>query len=474
MKETVYEGGRERRILAALATDKAVLAALSAHWTKEPLFRSRWADLIAGWCVAHFRQHQEAPGQALRSYFENWVEQRHPDEETVSRLEVFLVGLSRRHEQAAMKGNPDHLLDVATRHFTHLRLERLAESLQAHVQAGEDLKADALVTKYARLTLRASSGVDVLLDRAKIRAAFERPEKPLVVYDGALGQFFGNTLGPDALVAFVAPEKSTKSFWLQDAAWRAMLARHRVAYFQVGDLSEKQMLKRLYVRAARHPLYAGTALIPRRLALRPGDKYARVERVAREFTEPLSARRALRGARRTQELLRSRRSFLRVSCHPAGTLDVHGLRALLQAWEVQEFVPEVVVIDYADILAPLPGYRERRDQINATWEALRALSSALHCLVLTATQANSAAYGKRTLDRRNFSEDKRKNAHVTGMVGINITAQEKEQGLCRLNWIQRREAEFSPRRCVHVAGCLALANPALLSTFGDEKGSNRE
>jgi hypothetical protein len=127
----------------------------------------------------------------------------------------------------------------------------------------------------------------------------------------------------------------------------------------------------------------------------------------------------------------------------------------------------VVVIDYADILAPEPGATKEdyRHQINVTWQALRRLSQDYHVLVVTATQSDASSYGARILRREHFSEDKRKYAHVTGMVGINQTEEEQGKGIFLLNWILLREGSYSPGRCVHVAGCLAIANPAIVSAW---------
>jgi hypothetical protein len=85
--------------------------------------------------------------------------------------------------------------------------------------------------------------------------------------------------------------------------------------------------------------------------------------------------------------------------------------------------------------------------------------------VVTATQTDADSYDAKVLKRGNFSEDKRKYAHVTGMVGINQTDREKAEGLYRLNWVVLRELEFSESKCVWTAGCLAIGNPAIVSTF---------
>ena len=157
--------------------------------------------------------------------------------------------------------------------------------------------------------------------------------------------------------------------------------------------------------------------------------------------------------------------MLRLSCHPNSSLTVGGIRAILQNWERTGWVPDVIVIDYADILAPPHGIADTRDQINSTWKQLRALSQSTHSLVVTATQADAASYNTNTIGRANFSEDKRKLAHVTGLVGLNANSDEKECGILRLNWIVLRESAFTETQCVHVAGCLEIGNPAVKSTF---------
>jgi replicative DNA helicase len=163
--------------------------------------------------------------------------------------------------------------------------------------------------------------------------------------------------------------------------------------------------------------------------------------------------------------VKSKKSYLKLSCHPNSSISVKGIEGILQTWERVDWIPDVVVIDYADILAPLDGKADTREQINQTWKALRGMSQKLHCLVVTATQADAASYKVDTLTRSNFSEDKRKHAHVTGMVGLNQTKEEKLNGVLRLNWLDLREAEYTEYRCVHVAGCLALASPAMKSVW---------
>jgi len=141
------------------------------------------------------------------------------------------------------------------------------------------------------------------------------------------------------------------------------------------------------------------------------------------------------------------------------------IQETIENWTREDWVPDVIIIDYADILLMNGAGLEGRDLINDTWKKLRALSQKFHCLVVTATQADASSYDATIITKKNFSEDKRKIAHVTGMIGLNQSPEEKELGVMRLNWLKVRDEAFSENKCVFVAGCLSIANPAIRSTF---------
>jgi replicative DNA helicase len=137
----------------------------------------------------------------------------------------------------------------------------------------------------------------------------------------------------------------------------------------------------------------------------------------------------------------------------------------LQTYERSGWVPDIVVIDYADILAPPAGVADNREQINHAWKQMRSLSQEFHCLVVTATQSDAASYNQWILNRRNFTDDKRKLAHVTSMLGINQTEEEKEFGIFRYNFIASREQKYKETKCVYLASCLSIANIAVRSSW---------
>lgn len=469
MRVEKRDGSKERRILIGMIVDTVLLGRIAAKWEKEGLFKSRWANTVAGWCVKFYNRYERAPGKSIQGIFESWAEDR-GDRDTVEIIERFLDSLSNEYKQLAKESNTDYLADLAAEYFNDVRLLKLAELVQADLEEGKRDQALNRVHRFGKIEMGVGAGVNVMTDPNAIQAAFEDNREPLVVYRGALGNFFGDVFARDSFISFMGPEKRGKSFWLADVAWQGMLQRRKVAFFAVGDMSQNQMMRRFMVRAARRPLKAtkpGKPIrYPKFIEHVPGELTANVDFEEREFKKSLNWRDAWKAAQDIMtNKVKSKESLLRLSCHPSSTLTVHGMLSILQGWERESWVPDLIIIDYADILAPPPGMQDSRDRIDATWSQLRGVSQQYHNCVVTATQSDAASYKQETMDQSNFSNDKRKMAHVTAMIGLNQTPAEKENQTMRLNFVVLREDDFITSKCVYVANCLAIGNPAVLSTF---------
>ena len=103
----------------------------------------------------------------------------------------------------------------------------------------------------------------------------------------------------------------------------------------------------------------------------------------------------------------------------------------------------MIVIDYADLL--VGEAKDFRHLQNEIWKDLRRLSQEKgQPLVITATQADAKSYDADKLKLTNFSEDKRKYAHVTAFYGLNQDkfGREKQIGILRINELLLREGDF--------------------------------
>jgi len=457
------DGAEERRIITGMIVNPIVLGKIVEKWESE-LFTSRWANLVGHWCIDYYAKYATCPGHAIQGMFESWAS-ADKDDATVELVEKFLSALSDDHEDERDEINVEHLIDVASRHFNRTKIRKLAERLQGHLTINQLEQAIDDIHSFGKVEIGIGAGVDVVNDTQLLRDLFVDPEDDVVTYPGALGYFMKGQLQRENFVAFTAPEKRGKTFWLLDMAFRGLLQRKRVAFFAVGDMTQKQMMRRFASRAARRPFEAADVRIPTKICHKKKNDKIKLEYVERSFQNAMTMAEAKKGMEWVRHRVRSKRTWLKLSCHPNNTLNVKGLESILQGWEIDGWVPDLIIIDYADILAPPAGIKDSREAINETWKQLRSMSQSYHCLVVTATQANAASYKSTRLSMGNFSEDKRKNSHVTGMIGINQTPEEKEQQYYRLNWMMMREGDFNASKFVYVGNSLALSNPSIVSCF---------
>lgn len=464
MKVDTHEAGTEKRVLTAMVVDTVVLGRVAEQWSREGLFRVRWCNLVGKWCVQYFRKYEKAPCGDIEGLFASWAEQNEGNP-AVALVDGFLQGLSSDYEALAEDTNSDYVVDLAAELFNAVALERMAEQVRGFIDRGDMVAAMDAAASWDKVEMGAGAGVDVLGDMASIREAFETKAEPLVKYSGALGEFFGDQLGRDEFVAFTGATGRGKTWWLMDIAWQAVRQKRRVAFFEVGDMSQNQIMRRFMCRAAGHPTKPPyNTRVPEGITYDPSVGVAEVEYKNKNFGGPLTWEKAWAACE--ARLRRRKEPLLRLSVHANSSINVQGINSVLNVWERGGWVPDVVVIDYADILAKPAGFNgDQRDAINESWKQMRGLSQTRHILVVTATQADANSYTAHTIGRGNFSDDRRKNDHVTGMCGINATPEEQEMGVYRLNWTKRREDAFAEGKCVHVAGNLALGRPHIVSTF---------
>jgi len=464
MKIDKKNGNQERRILIGMIVDPIILGRINSRWQNN-LFKTKFANIIANWCLEYYRKYNKAPLKHIESLYENWS-LKTKDKSSVDLIGSFLESLSEEYSELEKDSNSDYIIDIAAKYFNQVKIERLIEDVESDISSGQTDSAHDRLVSYSKLEMGVGAGIDVMQDDDAIREAFESKTKEILInFDDDLGEFFQGALEREGFIAFLGKKGVGKSFWLMTMAFEAMLQRRRVAYFEIGDMGKNQTMRRLMVRAARHPRKACTIDIPSKI-YRDKLKRIRVSEIEKVFDTGLNWRKAKKACNKImQKKVKSKESYLKLSCHFNSTLSVDGIEGLLQDWERTDWIPDVIVIDYADILDMTYKQFEGRDSINETWKRLRALSQRRHCLLATATQSNAPSYEKSTIGMSNFSDDRRKIDSVTGMIGINQTADEKEKGIMRLNWISLRDDDFRSSKCVSVAGCLAIANPAIKSCF---------
>ena len=497
-----FDATIERRIVIGMVVSSDFLIEASAIF-QESLFRIPALRLAAKWCLDFFGEYGEAPGAHFQDIYESHVRSGEIVDTMREELEVIFSQLSEEFIE-----NPQLNVRYLLRQLEDLMkcrsLLSLGEDLVTLAKENSLLEAEDALYSFKPIARAGITWSDPFDLKDSQVDALSREANVLFRLPGAVGDLIG-PVERDSFIGIQAPEKRGKTFWLWEFALRAAFNRCNVAFFSLGDLSDVQNWRRVFgwvLKSSRRK--AGKeVLVPVLDCLRGqrGDCSdcdsepvwdVKAERLMPWDQAPdhvsCTACSKKRGSEFigsywyqketippflpgvAQERMRSlSKRFggktIRLECHPAGQRNVAYFRTVLDLWEKRDgWTADVVVFDYADIFAPeSSGEKETRHQINATWMALRGLSTERSIAVITATQAAKTSYSKSQQDTTDVSEDKRKLGHVTSMLGLNQTIDEKRAKLMRVSQLVHREDDFDMHQNVVVLQCLEMSRPLLAS-----------
>lgn len=235
-----------------------------------------------------------------------------------------------------------------------------------------------------------SSGHNYLMDVEK-RLVVER-RNPITAMEG-LDNIIGGGLSGGELGILLAPTGGGKSMGLVKFAANAMLDGKKAVYYSLEMKEEK----------IGHRFDAALNNIPLKYVTEYVDKI-----------------------RETSQYIKNIGGELFIKEFPTGTATVNTLRAHLESLE-RDFgiVPDVMFVDYADIMKSTADYSERRYNLTSIYESLRALAMELNIPIWTATQANREAINSPRFDLKVISESLGKAQTADVILGIGRTEEDK-------------------------------------------------
>lgn len=473
MRRRKVDSSRERRILSAMVVSRDFLSRISGSVDLD-LINGDHFKQVAEWCLNYFKEYADAPKNHIEDIFMSWSESENRDQDTVDSIQDFLESLSEEYDKDPSINVPFLVDDLASL-LSSRKVSRLQEQLEEAMAEGDHKAAENSITAFRRIEIGQGAGVDLVNDLKAWEAAFAEPSTPLFEFGGDAGKFFNHVLTRDSLVGIQAPEKTGKTFWCLEFMFRAMRNRRKVAMFQVGDLSQTQVLLRVASRISDRPIFERqkNVEIPYKVTVThdpeddlPYSVLSKSRTFSKNITLPF-VKKKLKKLNRTFGLPKGK-PFYKLSVHANSSINVQGISSILDQWATEDdFIPDVIIIDYADILAPEDPKKDGRGQINDTWKSLRRLSQERHALVIVPTQADAGTYSEtpKLQTMKNFSEDKRKYSHVNGMFALNQCPAERDMQGMRLNWLVLREAPFNSNRCLYVGTCFALGRALCCASF---------
>jgi len=507
----------ERKIVIALITNTDFLRQIKTEW-KQEYIESSTARVLSGWCWEYFNEFDKAPMRDIESIYITKLKKGLGKDIAEEIEQDILPGLSAEYENKSV--DITYLLKQTREYFVQRQIQLHNELIETLIEKGDVEKAKQEVQKFELIEGGLDEGLDLSHPETlkKVDRAFNKSYRNVVKFPGVLGEFWNDDLHRGAFVSLLARSKMGKTFWLVEFMMRAYAQKRKVAFFQAGDMTEEDQLIRICSYLAKKPTRegdCGTIYTPQQDCIKNQmdvckDKLRECnfgvledlddrEKLTKEMLiealqenpkykpcyncikwqknkwgsvwlkktyakKPLTAREAKQQVNKF--FIKAKRSIKLVS-YANYTLKVSEIERVLDVWKRKEkFIPDLILIDYADLLVPevRMDFRHQQDNI---WRRLRGLSQKWDALLIAPTQADSMSFKSNRLDMGNFSEDKRKLDHVTAMYGLNQDkdGREKELGLMRINKIVLREGDFHPTQEVYVLQNLKIGRPFLGSFY---------
>ena len=137
-----------------------------------------------------------------------------------------------------------------------------------------------------------------------------------------------------------------------------------------------------------------------------------------------------------KEDLEKLKGELIIKYYPTKTISVIGLRAHIEKCIMQDKRPDVVIVDYADLLRG-PG-QEKRHELEGIYEDLRGLAGEYDIPVWTASQANRSALEEDVIGAEKISESYGKVMVADFVISLSRKVQDKLAGTGRWHVIKNR------------------------------------
>ena len=235
----------ERRIIIGLITSTEFIQNIRNDWDVK-LLESQMAKRLATWCIDYFDQYGKAPSKNIEGIYYQKLKEGLPDVISEEIEEDILPGLSEEYERETF--NLDYLLDQARLYLKEKRLLRFSKEIQGAVDEGDLTEAERIAAEFkpnangvgACLDLSNKEAVEKSIDKA-----FDETFQSIIRYPKQVGEFLNAQLVRGGFVSLMGTEKRGKTFWLLDMAIRAHRQKAKVAFFQAGDMTETQQMKRL-------------------------------------------------------------------------------------------------------------------------------------------------------------------------------------------------------------------------------------
>jgi len=139
-----------------------------------------------------------------------------------------------------------------------------------------------------------------------------------------------------------------------------------------------------------------------------------------------------------QKLISKLKGNLIIKYWPTRTASVNTISAHLQQCELQGIKPDLVIVDYADIMKSTQHFKEKRHEIGHVYEELRGVAGEFDVPMWTASQANRSSLEEEIIGADKVSEDYSKVMTADFVMSMSRKVEDKIANTGRFHVIKNR------------------------------------
>ena len=118
--------------------------------------------------------------------------------------------------------------------------------------------------------------------------------------------------------------------------------------------------------------------------------------------------------------------------YPTKSASTKSLKNHLEKLRKQNILPDVVIVDYADLLRPVSSTAEKRHDLESIYEELRGMATEFECAFITASQTNRGGLNAEVITMESISEAFNKCFVADFIFSLSRTPQDKQANSGRI------------------------------------------
>lgn len=476
--ETV-NNSMEELIITGMIVDTKFLQTISRAALPE-YFETDISKILVRWIRDYyFNNNNQAPKEELLSIFQLNEQELDGDESKIVRL--FLKKIAKEYE--GREFNSDYVLPKAFEYLEFNAYRHKLKLIDRELKRNNLQEAKEIFNGASKEIFTQVTSWKSLSDSNFLHSWWGEKKYPAMKFHGALGEYMPN-IERGRFYAMLGPAKRGKSFWLMEWAFQGAFDGLNVAYFSLEmkdaemDARWKERIsgKSIMVQKSKNFMIPvldcvhnqknkcqmpecaspGTCVYTKKLR----DSYlehpehvpctyckGREDSIFKPTHWMISKkinRLSLKEAKDTQEIFDEHvgENRVRIITYPIGTATVEDIEKSLEELVLHEnFIADMVVVDYADILKEDIKLGDKRHRVGENWQKLSRMAKTRNAIVVSASQGNRGSAKKNRLDVDDVAEDFSKIMTIDGIFAINeVNFDKADKWQIDHNWqVQRIE-----------------------------------